>query len=77
MSGDYTRFSFRSARHFVGVLLQQGRVQLDSDANETYTLLRRLLIFVEHSIDSGLQWAGFEPLFGRRLKRHLRSRRRR
>jgi hypothetical protein len=77
--GDYTRFSFRSVRHFVGVLLQQGRVQLDSDANETYTLLRRLLLFVEHSIDRGLQRAGFGfgSLFGKRQKRHRRLRSRR
>jgi phage tail sheath protein FI len=27
----------------------------------TYVLLRRILLFVEQSIDRGLQWAGFEP----------------
>jgi hypothetical protein len=55
-------------KSFVAVLLQQGRVQFDDDANETYTPLRRILAFVEHSIDEGLQWAGFEPLHGRRKR---------
>ncbi len=34
MSGDYTRFTFDAAKLFSGVLMQQGRVQLDSDWNE-------------------------------------------
>jgi hypothetical protein len=43
MSGDYSRWSFDSRRHFGAVLMQQGRVQTDSDWNEwAQTLLRRL-----------------------------------
>jgi hypothetical protein len=34
MKGDYTRFTFRKDRHYSGVRMQQGRVQLDSDWNE-------------------------------------------
>lgn len=41
MSGDYTRFTFDPAKRFSGVLMQQGRVQLDSDWNEEIDILRR------------------------------------
>ena len=34
MSGDYTRHTFREHKHYSGVRLQQGRVQLDADWNE-------------------------------------------
>ncbi|MBI1395851.1 MAG: hypothetical protein GC151_07710 [Betaproteobacteria bacterium] len=34
MPGDYSRQTFDSARHYSGVLMQQGRVQLDADWNE-------------------------------------------
>jgi Family of unknown function (DUF6519) len=34
MQGDYSRFSFDERKHYNGVLVQQGRVQLDADANE-------------------------------------------
>lgn len=34
MKGDFSRFSFDPARHYSGVLLQQGRVQTDADWNE-------------------------------------------
>jgi photosystem II stability/assembly factor-like uncharacterized protein len=34
MKGDFTRSTFRPERHFSGVRLQQGRVQLDADFNE-------------------------------------------
>ncbi|MGL4961287.1 MAG: DUF6519 domain-containing protein [Inquilinus sp.] len=40
MSGDYTRFTFAPRKRFAGVLMQQGRVQLDSDWNEGVDLLR-------------------------------------
>jgi hypothetical protein len=35
MKGDFTRFDFDSSRHFRRVFCQQGRVTLDSDANES------------------------------------------
>ena len=80
MPGDKSRFSFTAAKRYVGVLSQQGRVQLDSDASEIYPFVRRILVFVERSIDSGLQWAGFEPLCRRSRRRRrfwrLRVRRR-
>jgi len=59
--GDSTRFRFDPRRRFSAVLRREGRVQLDSDANELYTLLRRLLVFIETSLRAALQWAGFEP----------------
>lgn len=34
MSGDYSRKTFNREKHYSGVLMQQGRVQLDSDSNE-------------------------------------------
>ncbi|SHF99847.1 copper-binding protein (NosD) [Kaistia soli DSM 19436] len=40
MSGDYSRFTFDPRRRFAAVLMQQGRVQLDSDWNEEADLLR-------------------------------------
>jgi hypothetical protein len=43
MSGDYTRFTFDPFKRYSGVLMQQGRVQLDSDWNEEIDILRRRL----------------------------------
>jgi hypothetical protein len=34
MKGDFTRSTFRPQRHYRNVLIQQGRVQTDSDLNE-------------------------------------------
>ena len=34
MKGDYSRFSFDKKKHYSAVLMQQGRLQLDSDWNE-------------------------------------------
>lgn len=34
MKGDFTRLTFDRKKHYRGVLMQQGRVQLDSDWNE-------------------------------------------
>jgi hypothetical protein len=34
MKGDFSRLRFAKARHYTSVLTQQGRVQLDADANE-------------------------------------------
>jgi hypothetical protein len=34
MPGDYSRKTFNSKKHYSGVLMQQGRVQLDADWNE-------------------------------------------
>ena len=43
MSGDYSRHSFDPRRDFCSVLLQQGRVALDSDWNEMSHILDRRL----------------------------------
>ncbi|MEO6162802.1 MAG: DUF6519 domain-containing protein, partial [Candidatus Binatia bacterium] len=43
MSGDYSRVRFDPKNHFSGVLMQQGRVQLDADWNELVALLDRRL----------------------------------
>jgi Family of unknown function (DUF6519)/Right handed beta helix region len=43
MAGDYTRFTFRPERDHAGVLMQQGRVQLDADWNEFVELIDRRL----------------------------------
>jgi len=34
MKGDFSRNTFRPGSHYSGVLMQQGRVLLDSDWNE-------------------------------------------
>jgi len=34
MKGDFTRVTFKSEKHYSGVRMQQGRVQLDADFNE-------------------------------------------
>jgi hypothetical protein len=38
MNGDFSRVTFDPAKHYSSVLLQQGRVQLDADANEQAAL---------------------------------------
>ena len=43
MKGDFTRNTFDQFRHFSRVLMQQGRVQLDSDWNEQAAILLHYL----------------------------------
>src|SRR5438128_12525247 len=43
MGGDYSWLTFDPRRDHAGVLMQQGRVQLDSDWNEQVELLDRRL----------------------------------
>ena len=43
-----------------GIRVWGGRV-ITSDPDWKYVNVRRLLIFIEHSIDRGLQWVVFEP----------------
>ena len=43
MAGDYSRNTFDAARHFSGVLLQQGRVHLDADWNEQRDVISHYL----------------------------------
>jgi hypothetical protein len=40
MKGDFSRKTFDRARHYGGVLMQQGRVQLDADWNEQLAIQR-------------------------------------
>ncbi|ARZ66109.1 hypothetical protein SMD11_0443 [Streptomyces albireticuli] len=40
MHADLSRLTFRPAKHYSGVLAQQGRVQLDADANEQAAITR-------------------------------------
>jgi len=47
MGGDFSRITFQPGKRFAGVLLQQGRVQLDSDWNEADAIReheRRILV---------------------------------
>ena len=41
MSGDYTRFTLQPRKRYPGVLMQQGRVQLDADWNEGVEITAR------------------------------------
>src|SRR5215211_207030 len=43
MKGDFSRDTFDATRHFSRVLMQQGRVQLDADANEQTAILLHYL----------------------------------
>ncbi|MFQ5630622.1 MAG: DUF6519 domain-containing protein [bacterium] len=38
LKGDFTRTTFKKEKHYSGVRMQQGRVQLDTDWNETVLL---------------------------------------
>jgi hypothetical protein len=40
MKGDFSRDTFDPGRHYSGVLMQQGRVQLDADWNEQQNIHR-------------------------------------
>ncbi|HEU4386303.1 MAG TPA: DUF6519 domain-containing protein, partial [Blastocatellia bacterium] len=41
MTGDYSRLTFDPKKHYRGVLMQQGRVQVDADWNEQEAISRR------------------------------------
>lgn len=41
MAGDYTRFTHKPDKRYSGVLMQQGRVQLDADWNEEIDIIKR------------------------------------
>ena len=41
--GDYTRFSYKPAKRYAAVLMQQGRVQLDADWNEQSDIYKHRL----------------------------------
>ncbi len=40
MRGDFSRQTFTRAKHYAGVLLQQGRVAVDADFNEQQSIVR-------------------------------------
>jgi hypothetical protein len=42
MKADLTRDTFHPLKHYIRVLTQQGRVQLDADANEQTAITLRL-----------------------------------
>src|SRR5262245_32486255 len=41
MAGDYTRFTDNVRKRYSGVVMQQGRVQLDADWNEEIAIIQR------------------------------------
>lgn len=43
MNGDFSRDTFNASKHFLRVLMQQGRVQLDADWNEQAAILLHYL----------------------------------
>ena len=53
MKGDFSRLRFDRARNYTSVVAQQGRVQLDSDANE------------QRAIDEYLRSTGLTDIIGR------------
>jgi hypothetical protein len=55
-------FDFDPLRRFVGVLLQQGRVQVDADSDEyEYVRMRRFPLAILESLDRALGSNIFEP----------------
>ncbi len=42
MKGDFTKLTFQSEKHYTSVLMQQGRLQLDSDWNEQVDIQNHL-----------------------------------
>jgi hypothetical protein len=91
MKGDFSRWTFDPRRHYTAVLMQQGRVQLDSDWNEQAAMLehldrtrfggcRRLVRCARWRWFRGLRWRRRRTHAHRRshLRRraHLRARRR-
>ena len=40
MKGDFSRDTFNPRKHYAGVLMQQGRVQIDADWNEQQSIAR-------------------------------------
>ena len=62
--GDYSRFLFEPRKHYSGVLMQQGRVQLDSDWNAQADIAehRRRLAVVDlvGAVGAPAGHAGFE-----------------
>ena len=60
MPGDYSRKTFDRKKHYRGVLMQQGRVQLDADWNEQLAIhskftgsTSRNIIYLAFSMDYG------------------------
>jgi phage tail sheath protein FI len=51
----------RDFRHYDRGLVVYGARVITSDSDWIYVNVRRLLIFIEASLDQGLQWAVFEP----------------
>ena len=48
MAGDYTRFTFDRSKRYSGVLMQQGRVQLDADWNEAIEIVKQSVRTLAH-----------------------------
>jgi hypothetical protein len=63
MKNDITRDTYRTFRHYSGVLMQQGRVQLDADWNEQVAIehhyLRQLTIDLVGPVGAPVGNAGF------------------
>jgi hypothetical protein len=64
MKGDFSRDTFNARKHYAGVLMQQGRVQLDADWNEQQSIGRHRIDTEAKDVigDSGapLHNAGFQ-----------------
>ena len=54
MKGDFTRDLFDPTKHYSGVLMQQGRVQLDADWNEQDSIQRNRTDLIRYAIRKGI-----------------------
>ena len=67
MASDISRSAFGTSKHYVGVILQQGRVQLDADSNE---LINQILQYLQanpqatDTLDGIVEWW----LLGRKIR---------
>lgn len=50
MKGDFSRLTFKPLKHYSGVLMQQGRVQLDADWNEQQAIFAHRQTIQNHDI---------------------------
>lgn len=68
MTGDFSRDTFDPSKHYSRVLMQQGRVQIDSDWNEQTAIMNHLLQTLARDIFGAHGGMAGEPGFAIALK---------
>ena len=68
MKGDFSRQTFRPGKHYSGVLMQQGRVQMDADWNEQQAINRHRVETAEPDVIGPSGAPKVDPGFGSRSR---------